>query len=214
MNEIWATVIGNVVTEPRHWRTESGLPVIRFRVASTPGNYDQGQWVDRPTNYLTVTAWRGLANNAASSLVKGQPVVAYGKVTVRSYTTNDGRTDHDMVLDAVAIGHNLARGTSAFHRGVRTGDQADGWAADNVGAGTDGAGARGLTAERIGEPEELAAAGLGMEFGRPQGSAGSDDPDQEEDAHEDTEEDTDEDTEEDTVADDTTLQDGVKVVAA
>lgn len=139
MHEIWTAVVGNVVTEPRYFTTESGVPMLKFRVANTPGSYDNGQWVDKPTSYLTVTSFRGLASNAASSLVKGEPIVAYGKLTVREYVAADGRTGVETQLEAHAMGHNLARGTTMFRRPVRPGTRpeaapggepvADGWSA-------------------------------------------------------------------------------------
>jgi single-strand DNA-binding protein len=148
VHEIWTAVVGNVVTEPRYFTTDSGVPMLKFRLANTPGSYENGQWIDKPTSYLTVTSFRGLAGNAASSLVKGEPIVAYGKLTVREYVAADGRTGVETQLEAHAMGHNLARGTTMFRRPVRPGPArpeaapggepvAEGW----VPAGPDFAGA-------------------------------------------------------------------------
>jgi single-strand DNA-binding protein len=154
MNEIWTTVCGNIVTEPSHRLTEAGLPIVKFRVASTPFTYQKGHgFVDGTTSYLTVTCFRQLADNASGSLFKGDPVVAFGRLRVREYEAKDGRTLYDTEIEAVAVGHDLARGTSAFRRVSRSA------AAVGEPAALDGS--------MIREPAELAAAGLGADFGRP-----------------------------------------------
>ena len=90
MNEIWTTVCGNIATDPVHRRTEDGLPIVRFRIASTPFKYAQGQgFVNGTTSYLTVTCFRSLAENAGGSVSKGDPVVAVGN-QVREWE-RDGR---------------------------------------------------------------------------------------------------------------------------
>jgi single-strand DNA-binding protein len=114
--EIWTTVVGNVVTDPEYRYTEGGVPVVKFRMASTPSWRGEGGWVDGETSFISVRAFRSLADNTASSIYKGQPVLAHGKLKVSEYVNREGRSVHDTQLEAQAIGHNLARGTSAFRR--------------------------------------------------------------------------------------------------
>ena len=57
--------------------TPSGQPVARFRIASTPRQFDKqsGEWRDGDTLFLTINVWRQAAENAAESgVVGGYPV--------------------------------------------------------------------------------------------------------------------------------------------
>ncbi|MEF9903948.1 single-stranded DNA-binding protein [Streptomyces sp. P9-A2] len=120
MNETMICAVGNVATQPVFRETASG-PVARFRLAVTSRywNRDKAMWADGHTNFFTVWAQRQLAANATASLSVGEPVIVQGRLKVRTETREgqQGRTSAD--LDAVAIGHDLARGTSAFRRAGR-----------------------------------------------------------------------------------------------
>lgn len=120
MNETMICAVGNVATQPVFRETASG-PVARFRLAVTSRywNRDKAVWADGHTNFFTVWANRQLAANATASLSVGEPVIVQGRLKVRTETREgqQGRTSAD--LDAVAIGHDLARGTSAFRRAGR-----------------------------------------------------------------------------------------------
>lgn len=120
MNDTTMTVIGNIVDEPRMRLTKSGHSVTNFRVASTSRRFDreQGRWVDNSTLFVNVTCWRSLAENAAASLHKGQPVVVTGRYYSREYELNETlRVAYE--LEANAVGHDLSRGTSEFHKLTR-----------------------------------------------------------------------------------------------
>jgi single-strand DNA-binding protein len=125
MNETMLTVSGNIATDIRFLRSERGTPLASFRLASTPRRYDrsQGGWVDGRTTYLTVVCWRTLAENAAASLHKGEPLVVYGKLRVEPWE-RDGRTGVAAEVEAMALGHDLSRGTSAFRRTRREHNEA------------------------------------------------------------------------------------------
>jgi single-strand DNA-binding protein len=121
MNDTWMTIVGNVVDEPRRRETKNGYAVTNFRVASTSRRFDREQerYVDNETIYVNVTCWRGQAENVAASLHRGQPVVVYGRYYSRDYTKNEQvRTSYE--LEAMALGHDLSRGVSAFKRMNRT----------------------------------------------------------------------------------------------
>jgi single-strand DNA-binding protein len=120
MNEIPVTICGNVASDIRYVSTDQGLSIASFRVAATERRYERGRgFVDGETNYLTVTCFRALAENVASSLNKGQPVIVSGKLRIRTWR-KDERHGLSAEVEAAAVGHDLARGTSAFHRVVRT----------------------------------------------------------------------------------------------
>ena len=117
MNETTMTIVGNVVDDPRRRETKNGFAVTNFRVASTSRRYDREQerFVDNGTLYVTVTCWRAMAENVHKSIRKGQPVVVSGRYYQREYTVDEQvRTAYE--LEATAVGHDLARGTSQFTR--------------------------------------------------------------------------------------------------
>src|SRR5215470_16271419 len=104
MNETTITITGNLVDEPELRFTPTGTAVARFRVASTPRYQDQaGQWKDGDTLFMTCTAWRQLAENVTESLDKGARVIVAGRLTQRSYDTEDGgkRTVYEVQADDV-----------------------------------------------------------------------------------------------------------------
>jgi single-strand DNA-binding protein len=117
MNETMMTIVGNVVDKPRRRQTKNGHDVTNFRIASTSRRFDREQekFVDDTTLYITVTCWRGMGVNVDKSLKKGQPVLVYGRYYMREYTVDEQvRTSYE--LEAVAVGHDLSRGTSEFTR--------------------------------------------------------------------------------------------------
>ncbi|MGW2828087.1 single-stranded DNA-binding protein [Streptomyces sp. NPDC001286] len=120
MNETIICAVGNVATRPVYRELASG-PSARFRLAVTARYLDRenNTWTDGHTNFFTVWANRQLATNAAASLNVGDPVVVQGRLKVRT-DVREGQNWTSADLDAIAIGHDLARGTSAFRRAVRT----------------------------------------------------------------------------------------------
>lgn len=139
MNDTQITVVGNLVTDPKINATKDGIVVTTFRLASTPRRYDRatGEWRDGDTLYVNVTCWRTLAENASASLRKGQQVLLIGRLSVRPYETKDGEKRQSVDVDAVAIGHDLARGITQLRRVERVVSSESGASAD-VAAGPDG----------------------------------------------------------------------------
>nr|BFD84788.1 single-stranded DNA-binding protein [Streptomyces sp. Xyl84] len=116
MNETTVCVVGNVATQPVYREPASGASA-RFRLAVTSRYWDREKsaWTDGHTNFFTVWANRQLATNAMASLNVGDPVLVQGRLKVRT-ETRDGTSRTSADIDAVAIGHDLARGTAAFRR--------------------------------------------------------------------------------------------------
>ncbi|OPF73918.1 single-stranded DNA-binding protein [Streptomyces antioxidans] len=102
-------------------------------------------WADAYTSFYTVWTWRSLAANVAGSVSLGEPLVVHGTLRVREREwerdrplQGDGegggagappapggdpgggahqpRRWVTAEIDALAVGHDLARGTSAFRR--------------------------------------------------------------------------------------------------
>jgi single-strand DNA-binding protein len=119
MNETVICAVGNVATRPVFRELASGASA-RFRLAVTSRYWDREKnvWTDGHTNFFTVWANRQLATNLTASVNVGDPVIVQGRLKVRS-DVREGQNWTSADIDALAIGHDLARGTSAFLRTPR-----------------------------------------------------------------------------------------------
>lgn len=111
------TFHGHVGT-PVEVREGSSVPWVVFRVASTPSVWDQASrsWRDLPTTWMSIKAFRHLAQNAAESLSVGDPVIVIGRLRTETWTTKEGETRESTVLEASTIAHDLARGVTRFRK--------------------------------------------------------------------------------------------------
>ena len=132
------TLRGYVATELRQNTTDNGLAVASFRMCTTERRYDRdtGGWLDGQTNWYAVSLFRQLATNAAFSIHKGDRVLVTGRLRLRQWATEDGRSGTSADIDADTVGHDLMWGTASFRRTVSgSGDRTRGEGTD--GAGTD-----------------------------------------------------------------------------
>ncbi|MER7946769.1 single-stranded DNA-binding protein [Streptomyces sp. NPDC096079] len=120
MNDTTVTLVGNVATAVEYRDTVAG-GVARFRFAVTARRWDRERdlWSDGNTSFYTVSAWRSLGANLAASVSVGEPLVVHGRLKVRE-EERDGQRRTFVDVDAVAVGHDLSRGTAAFRRAART----------------------------------------------------------------------------------------------
>ncbi|MFD9092385.1 single-stranded DNA-binding protein [Streptomyces collinus] len=120
MNETMVCVVGNVATPPVYRELAAG-PSTRFRMAVTSRYWDREKsaWTDGHTNFFTVWANRLLASNVMGSVEVGQPVIVQGRLKVRSEQREGQQNWVSADIDAVAIGHDLGRGTTVFRRVAR-----------------------------------------------------------------------------------------------
>ncbi|HJY25883.1 MAG TPA: single-stranded DNA-binding protein [Actinomycetes bacterium] len=118
MNETVVTMCGNLASDVRSTTTPGGLAFATFRMGSSSRRFDRrsSAWVDADPIYVSVNCWRALAENVSGSLGRGEPVIVTGRLKMRSFTKDDGATREVLEVEATAVGHDLARGTSAFHR--------------------------------------------------------------------------------------------------
>ncbi|MBT2443450.1 single-stranded DNA-binding protein [Streptomyces sp. ISL-36] len=116
MNDTMVTLVGNVATGVEYRDTATG-GVARFRFAVTARRWDRerGTWADGHTSFYTVFAWRTLGANLAASVSVGEPLVVHGRLKVRE-EERDGQRKTFVDIDALAVGHDLTRGTAAFRR--------------------------------------------------------------------------------------------------
>ncbi|MFD8611051.1 single-stranded DNA-binding protein [Streptomyces sp. NPDC059631] len=136
------TVVGNLVDDPELRFTPSGHAVAKFRVASTPRTFDKStnEWRDGESLFLTVNAWRKLAENVAASLARGARVIVHGALKQRSYEDNNGvkRTVYELEAEDVAASLKTATAAITKATGQRTGQQQNsgGYGQQNSGYGT------------------------------------------------------------------------------
>lgn len=142
---------GRVGTEPRRFETSNGCG-CSFRMASTRRYYDRNaqEWKDGPTLWITVKAFRTLAQNALASVHKGQPVIVAGMLAAEEWE-DDGTQRFSTAVYADSLGHDLARGTSQFSKVARAGGEA---AAEDAGEGAGGASASETGGGGVATPEE------------------------------------------------------------
>jgi single-strand DNA-binding protein len=76
--------IGRLVKAPEARTTPNGVSVTTFTVAISRRR-------DRETtDFINIVTWRGLADNCAKYLQKGQQVAVTGELQIRSYDAKDG----------------------------------------------------------------------------------------------------------------------------
>ncbi|MCC3270012.1 single-stranded DNA-binding protein [Arthrobacter gengyunqii] len=158
------TVRGYVATDVRSTTADSGLAIAGFRMCTTERRYDRdtGSWTDGQTNWFSVSLFRQLAANAAFSVHKGDRVIVTGRLKVRQWVSDDGRSGTSVDIDAESVGHDLMWGTANYRRNVQD---------RSAGSATGGEGNEDSTAEDSGtddlpadldlETGELAGTGTG-----------------------------------------------------
>ena len=140
------SVVGTVATEPKKHRTDSGVPVISFRLAANERRYNRetNEWESGETNWFTVNAFRGLAEHALTSFYVGDRVFAHGRLRVRKWEKGDAK-GISVEIEAESLGHDLLFGTSSFTKVTQqgppqeeAGDPANGSSAAAEGTQSDG----------------------------------------------------------------------------
>jgi single-strand DNA-binding protein len=119
MNDTYICVVGTALNRPeRRLINNSDAFVASFRVASHPRHFNQktDQWADSPNLRIKVNCWRRLGEHVCSSVIAGDPVVVYGRISTRAWKTEQGEPRISYELEANAVGHDLARGTAEFRK--------------------------------------------------------------------------------------------------
>jgi single-strand DNA-binding protein len=133
-NEPTTTITGNLTADPELRFTPTGRPVAAFTIANTPRFPDRqtGVWQDGETWFVRCSAWGDTAENIATSLSRGNAVVATGRLRCRTWEDKDGgkRATVEMTVDD--IGPSLRRAVAKVTKATREHAAAngDGTAAD------------------------------------------------------------------------------------
>ena len=114
------TLTGLVATTPRHLTTSEGLAITSFRLASSQPRFDRAsnRWATGDTNWYTVSSFRGLADNVAESINKGDRVIVVGSLKIRDWENTD-RAGTTIEVQAEVLGHDLNDGVSSYQRRPR-----------------------------------------------------------------------------------------------
>lgn len=114
----YVTIRGFVGTEVKCSVAGSGLPITKFRLGSTNRYLDKktNTWVDGETNWYSVSLFRQLATNAGVSLQKGDRIIVSGRLRVRSWVNEEGKSGTTVEIDGDSAGHDLVFGTASFRR--------------------------------------------------------------------------------------------------
>jgi single-strand DNA-binding protein len=159
-NEAQVSIVGYVASEPAYVSVGDGIPKLTMRVAWTTRRKDSssGEWVDANTSFVRVTCWRRLADNLATCLRKGDPVLLRGRLDIRPFVGKDGQRRISVDVDANTLGHDLSRGVAGFRRVWEKADKT----AEELAAGGNGGGSADDDAALAATPDgELVPAGNG-----------------------------------------------------
>lgn len=117
MSESTITVQGYVGSAPV-LRTAGEHLVANFRLACTPRRFDRKEqkWVDTPTSWYSVSAWRAFGENVAASIRSGDPVIVVGRLVLREWTNALGEPQASYEIEATSVGHDLTRGRTSLMR--------------------------------------------------------------------------------------------------
>jgi len=83
-------LIGNLGADPEIRYTQSGTPVVNFRVATTERWKGQDGQQQEQTEWHNIVAWRRLAEICAEFLSKGSKVYIEGKLQTRKWQDQNG----------------------------------------------------------------------------------------------------------------------------
>jgi single-strand DNA-binding protein len=81
---------GRLVRDPELRYLQNGAAVAKFTLAVDRNFTNQNG--EREADFIFISVWRGLAENCAKYTSKGSLVALEGRLQVRSYENNEGRT--------------------------------------------------------------------------------------------------------------------------
>lgn len=118
------TVTGFVSNDPVMAGNDT-FHVLKFRMGSTRSRFNAAirQWEEISTAWISVKAYRALADNAQRSLRRGDRIIAVGVLNTEEWSNEQGEMRSRLVLEATNIGHDLVFGTTQLCKAPRTGGQ-------------------------------------------------------------------------------------------
>ena len=104
-------IMGRLARDPELRRTQSGTPVVSFRLAVDRDFKDKATG-ERSTDWIDVVAWRQTAEFVSRYFTKGRMAVVEGRLQMRDWTDKEGnkRTSAEVVADNVYFGDSKRDG--------------------------------------------------------------------------------------------------------
>ena len=101
------TIVGRLGNDPQFSISERGTVVVRMSVAVEHRRKKGDEWVS-DTVWHDVTCFGELADNLASSVTKGDEIIATGRIEApRSFEKKDGTTGVSLPMVATDVGFSL-----------------------------------------------------------------------------------------------------------
>lgn len=97
-------IMGRLGKDPELRRTQSGTPVVSFRLAVDRDFKSQNG--EKGTDWIDVVAWRNTAEFVSKYITKGRMAIVEGRLQARDWTDKDGnkRQSVEVVADNVYFG--------------------------------------------------------------------------------------------------------------
>lgn len=127
------TVVGNLTREPELRYTPTGSAVVKFGLAVNRSYTNRNGEKVEQTDFFNVVAWRQLGENIAESLKVGARVIVTGRLSARSWETEDHQKRNTVEIEADEVGPSLRWATAAVTKAARGGPGE--WHSDNSGGG-------------------------------------------------------------------------------
>lgn len=157
MGEQTITLRGRVGTDLATHTTSRGQTWVRFRLAVSQWRIDDaGEFKETGTHWYTVKAWDRLADNALTTLRKGQKIIVIGRPVPEAWVdqaTNEVRSA--LSISANTIGMDLTGGI--YKRLV----ESDPWQGEEAAADTEPEEVRQGNAHLLEEDNSVADPGMG-----------------------------------------------------
>lgn len=110
------TIVGNVTDAPELRFTASGVALATFTVAVNRRVKGHDGWEDKLEGFFRCSVWREQAENAAESLDKGMRVVVIGRLSQRSWETQDGQKRSEVEISVDEVAPSLRWATATVKR--------------------------------------------------------------------------------------------------
>lgn len=104
-------LIGNLGADPEIRYTQSGTPVVNFRIATTERWKGQDGQQQENTEWHSIVAWRRLAEICSEFLSKGSKVYIEGKLQTRKWQDQNGNDRYTTEIVARDMQMLSPRGT-------------------------------------------------------------------------------------------------------
>ncbi len=115
------TLVGNLVEDPELRFTPSGVAMAKIRFAVNRRYQNrEGEWQE-DTSFFTGTCWRDMAENVAESFTKGTRVIVMGRLSQRTWETNEGEKRSTVEVDVQDIGPSVRWATTTVTKTPRAG---------------------------------------------------------------------------------------------